>query len=535
MPHPALISRVNRILLIVALVIFVGYLAIFWDYAVNLMQFPYDYDQGEGFELVDTILFSQGRWPYQDTEVYPFYSSNYPPLFHTLAAPFVWLFGPAYWYGRLLGALATLATAGAIGFAVYRDGHNRLIAVLSGLAFLASNTVYHIGPLFRQHMTMVMFETLAVVVLAHVNEIPDTGKRRRTLIFGLGLVLAAGYTKQLALATALAVVAFLVIRQPWRGIIATTAFGAVGVAIFTWMNVATNGQWWLQTIAANVNPYIADQTIGLFRLWFSLHGFLLVPAVLYVVYELYFDRLSLYSLWFMAATANSVLSGKWGAGDSYFATAIAGLCILSGLFASRTLAGGWQFPDNYLSRLFVRPFRRAAPRLAILSAAVIPLLYLGYGRAVLHLPTEGAVFGTLAQALDVQPNAHGNFYDSAGRIAGGYADIGHRTTQADIDAGHQIVRMIRQTELPVLGEDAGFNLAAGKDVITNPTQLLNLANNGSYDGGRLIEMIENQAFGLVILRASFYPESVLEAIHNAYTPTETIHMNGFDYVILRPD
>jgi 4-amino-4-deoxy-L-arabinose transferase-like glycosyltransferase len=535
MPLPALVLRVNRILLLAALAIFLGYFAGFGVYAVNLMQFPFDYDQGEGFELVDTILFSQGRWPYQDTEIYPFYSSNYPPLFHILAAPFVWLFGPAYWYGRLLGTLATMVTAAAIGFAVYRDGHNRLVAVLSGMALLASNTIYHIGPLFRQHMTMVMFETLAVVVLAHVNEIPDTGKRRWALVVGLALVLAAGYTKQLALATAIAVVAFLFIRQPRRGIISTASFGAVGVAIFLWMNAATQGQWWLQTIAANVNTYIADQAIGLFRLWFSLHGFLLVPAALYVVYELYFDRLSLYSLWFIAATANSVLSGKWGAGDSYFATAIAGLCMLSGLFASRTLVACWTFPENYLSRLFVHRFRQIAPQLAILAAAVVPLLYLGYGRAVFHMPTEGAIFGTLAQAFNIQPNAHGNFYDSAGRIAGGYADIGHLTTQSDLDAGHQIVSMIRETELPVLGEDAGFNLAAGKDVVTNPTQLLNLANNGSFEGSGLIEMLVNQEFGLVILRASFYPEPVLEAIHDAYMPTETIHMNGFDYVILRPD
>jgi len=151
------------------------------------------------------------------------------------------------------------------------------------------------------------------------------------------------------------------------------------------------------------------------------------------------------------------------------------------------------------------------------------------------MPTEGPVFGTLAQVLNIQPNAHGNFYDSAGRIAGGYADIGHLTTQDDIDAGNQIVNAIRQTALPVLSEDAGFNLAAGKDVVTNPTQLLNLANNGTFDGSRLIKMIENQEFGLVILRASFYPESVLDAIHNAYAPSETIHMNGFEYVILRPD
>ena len=436
---------INRLLLIAALVVLLFSLLIYVVYALNLMFFPFDYDQGEGFELVDTIMFSQGQFPYQDTNVFPFYSSNYPPLFHVIAAPFVWVFGNAYWYGRLLGFLGTLVTAAAIGYAVYRDGGKNgergspFIAALAGLAFLASNTVYHIGPLFRQHMTMVMFETLAVVVLAHANEIEDKAARRRTIFAGLTLVLAAGYTKQLALATAIAVFAFLFIRQPRRAILWGIGFAVVGAAIFVGINVATHGQWWLQTITANVNEYIPDQTIGLFRLWFSLHGFLIVPAVLFALYELYFNRLSIYTIWFAGGIGIALLSGKWGAGDSYFATSIAALCILSGLFASRTLKRAWTFPHNYLSRVLIFPFQRFAPMLGTLGLVVIPLLYLGYGRATLHMPTTGAVFAPLASALKITPNAQGGFYDSAGRIAGGYADIGHLTTQTDIDAGWYIV------------------------------------------------------------------------------------------------
>lgn len=525
----------NRLLLFAALLILLFSFAVYVAYAANLIAFPFDYDQGEGFELVDTILFSEGRFPYLDTNVYPFYSSNYPPLFHVIAAPFVWFFGDAYWYGRLLGFLGTLVTAAAIGYAVYRDGtQNKWLAVLSGLAFLASNTVYHIGPLFRQHMTMVMFETLAVVVLAHANEIEDTGKRRRTIFAGLALVLAAGFTKQLALATAVAVFAFLFIRQPRRAIVWGIGFSLAGGAIFLWMNLATNGQWWLQTITANVNDYYPDQTAGLFRLWFSLHGFLIIPAVLYALYELYFSRLSIYTIWFAAGIGIAILSGKWGAGDSYFATSIAALCILSGLFASRMLARTWTFPRNYLSRLLIFPFRRLAPVLYTLGLFVIPLLYIGYGRATLHMPTTGAVFEPVANLLGVQPNAQNSFYDSAGRIAGGYADIGHFTTEADIAAGWRLVEMVRATDAPVLSEDAAFNLLAGKEVITNPTQLLNLSNGGHFDSSALIEMIEGREFGKIIFRAQFYPIDVLQAIARNYEQTDTVVMNGFNYLILEP-
>lgn len=526
------LTRAFRALMALAIGLLVLQLAVYTLYAVNLMQFPFDYDQGEGFELVDTVLFSQGQWPYRDTNVYPFYSSNYPPVYHLMAAPFVWLFGPAYWYGRLIGFAGTLITAAAIGLAVYREGRVRWIAAAAGLAFLASNTVYHIGPLFRQHMTMVMFEVLAVVVLANVNEIINTRQRRRNLLLGMILLLLAGYTKQLAISTAAAVFIFLFIRNPRRAIVWGIGFAIAGLGIFIWMNWATQGQWWLQTIAANVNPYLIDQTAGLFRLWFALHGFLIIPAALMTVFDLYFTRLSLYAIWLITAVANSLLAGKWGAGDSYFATAIAATCIVSGIFFSRWLRGSWYAADTPYSRLFARPVRAARPLLMGTACLAVPLIYLGYGAATIKMPTTGPVFGTVAQALGLQANADNAFYDSAGRIAGGYADIGHFTTPGDIDAGWTIVERARASNGPILSEEAAFALWSGHEVVTNPTQLLNLSLNGKFDSTELVHLIDDQAFGLVILRAKFYPEDVIDAIFANYALADTIHMNGFDYMLL---
>ncbi len=71
-------------------------------------------------------------------------------------------------------------------------------------------------------------------------------------------------------------------------------------------------------------------------------------------------------------------------------------------------------------------------------------------------------------------------------------------------------------------------------MITNPTQLLNLAQKGLFDSSALIDMIDRQAFGLVIMRAQFYPVDVLQAIARNYSQTETIPMNGFDYLIFTP-
>ena len=500
-------------------------LLVYLVYAANLIAFPFDYDQGEGFELHDSVLFSRGELPYRDTELYPFYASNYPPLYHLLAAPFVWLFGPAYWYGRLLSFLASLVTAAAIAYAVYRDGkRNRWIAAMAGLAFISSNMVYHIGPLFRQHTLMVTLETLAIVLLARAFPQRD----RRGIAVGMLLLLCAGYTKQLAAISALAAFSWMFLRAPLRSLRWLLVFSLAGGAVFLALQVASGGWWWTHVIVANVNDFLPQQTFGLFNIYFKLHGFLLLLAALLLLLELYVERLSIYSVWFLASVAlGGIAAGTWGAGDSYFTTSIAACCILSGIFLSR-----FHCLDLPLSRWRSNRFGNAAA-LAPLVPLFAPMIYLGYARATLKLPTDG-MFAPIAAALQVDANVRPNFFDSATYNAPGYAHIGYLLDEDDTRAGEEIVDLIRQSESPVLSEEAGFMFAAGRDVVTNPTQLRNLHLAGAFAGDALIDMIDSRAFGLIILRAQFYPPPVLAAIGRAYEHQQSIRMNDFDYLILRP-
>ena len=86
----------------------IGYLVIYFVYAIDLFKWPYDYDQGESFELYDAYLHSQGLWPYRDSSTFPFYSSNYPPLFHLFNVLLFPLFGPTLLSGRILSFTFTL-------------------------------------------------------------------------------------------------------------------------------------------------------------------------------------------------------------------------------------------------------------------------------------------------------------------------------------------------------------------------------------------------------------------------------------------
>jgi hypothetical protein len=516
-PHYGLIG--------IALILMIFHFAAYTVYAVNLASFPFDYDQGEGFELYDTVLLSQFQSPYRDNEVYPFYASNYPPLYHVVLVPFVWLFGPAYWYGRLLGFGSTLVTAWVIGYIVHRGTKQRPAAILAGLAYLASNYIYHIGPLFRQHISMILFETLAILAVAIACEASDSGGvnpplNRRAVMIGIGILLAAGFTKQLAIFTAVGFFMFLFLRAPRRAIVYGLAGAGVGGALFLGINLITGGQWWVNIITANVNGFIASQLFGLTQQFLTLHGALFVVAVGYALYELYCTRLSAYTVWFVASAGTAILSGKWGAGDSYFATMIAAMCVLAGLAAGKLWGA--------------RP--EPLPVWRTVAGLVVAGLFVVYGLSVVKIPLDVPGFRELARALNIGSNtAFPNFYDSA-KWTVGYAKLGQTPTEADVKAGWRIVEYAAADPArPILSEEAAFSFLSKKPVVTNPTQLLNLYNNGAYNPAGLVTLIEQKKFSVVIFRARFYPPPVLEAVNAHYQRVETIRMNDYDYEILLPN
>jgi hypothetical protein len=524
--------------LVVALFILAGLalaaqFLVYVHYAIALLRFPFDYDQGEGFELYDTVLQARGVLPYLNSQVFPFYTSIYPPLFHWLTVPLVWLFGPQLWTGRLVGFTASLVTAAAIGWGVHRAAGHKVIAAFAGLTFLASNYTFHIGPLFRQHMTMVMFETLAIVALANLTRpaapsaapgAPAQKTERWGWGFWLGMLflLAAGYTKPLSLPTAVAGFAFLFLRGPRRSLLAGLGLAAVAGALFIALNVATSGWWTISIVRANLNSFDTGQAISLYRQWGELHLIILAAALARLVYEIYGTRLSAYSVWLVCAVANGVSAGKFGAGESYFVTATAAACILSGI----GFAALWQ-----------RAARWARP-LAVSVALAIPLLYVAQTRLTLHMYTTGPVYSVAARLLGVSSDS--GYYDSQG-----YTQLGPRPTAADHAAGDEIVRLAQtlSPNQPVFSEEAGFMFRAGKPVVTNPFPQLVMYQAGLFDPTQEIAMINAQAFGLVILRGppqpepaivGFYPPPVLAALGNHYQLKTEIGMNGFLYRILVP-
>jgi hypothetical protein len=161
-----------------------------------------------------------------------------------------------------------------------------------------------------------------------------------------------------------------------------------------------------------------------------------------------------------------------------------------------------------------------------------------------HMPTHTPTLAAIAEALGhptevmIAPQTSCSaprdpepipYIDSAG-----VSLLGRLPTTADTAAGIEITEHILAGETAAFSEDAGFNFRAGRDIVTNPTQLLNLYNNNQVDLTEMLAMLNNQAFDTIVLRAQFYPPPVLDAIGQQYETTELVQMNGFVYCIMRP-
>ena len=298
----------NRLLLGIALLILLFSFAVYVVYAANLIRFPFDYDQGEGFELVDTIMFSQGQFPVSGHQ-------RLPVLFEQLSAAV-----PCDRRAVRVGVRRRLTGTGGCSAFWGRWSRRRRLPTPSTATAAARRTRFALDrAAVRAGVSGVEhgLSHWAAVSPAHDDgDVRDAGGRRagaRQRNRGHGQTppddlrrAGAGAGSRLHQAVSAG--------DGGRGVRLPVHSPAaprrdLGDRLCagrrqrfssgsTSPHMASGG---FRRSPPTSTSYIPDQTTGLFRLWFSLHGFLLVPAVLYAIYELYFSRLSIYTIWFAAA------------------------------------------------------------------------------------------------------------------------------------------------------------------------------------------------------------------------------------------
>jgi hypothetical protein len=431
---------------------------LFLRHGWEALAFPYPLNYGEG-PLLDQAVRLAGFENIYRTNLSrpPYVIANYPPLFMLAQVPFVWLFGPALWYGRLISLVSVAAVALFVGLTLQALTRDRLAALAGALIFPAMPYVVRWSSLSRVDSLGLALSWAGLFVVARWPQ-----KRWSVFVSAL-LLVAAVYTRQTyILAAPLAAFVWLVAQgQRHRALQTAAIAGGACLLLFAALNISTSEGFFLNTVTANLNDFRWERV--------SLNGLLaLVAFPMLLICSLAFLLLTprkgnsawwLVAPYLIASIPTAVLVGKVGSDVNYLLELSAALGLATGAFIA------WQ---------------RRRPRLRI------------------------ALFALLAvQVLALMQSS---------RVASGLQNyvVDHRAEVA------QLSRMVANADGPVLTDDyMGLLPERGKGIYFQPFEMTQLARDGDWNQRPFLEDIARERFPLIMI---WSPPFAREIKQDRWTP-----------------
>lgn len=445
----------GKLLTSLSLIGLVLYTTFFLYRAVVLIGYPYTADYGEPYLLNQATMISRMQSPYQPIELSPFVIANYTPLFPTVLAPFVKVFGAGYWYGRLLATLATLGTALVVGLLVFGATGHKTPSLLAALSLLSFYHYYEWGAYSR-------VDALAVFLVALGLLLVDKGCR---IYIYLPFFVAAFFTRQTMLAGAVATLAILWTterRSEARrfALSFVLCLAVVGLAL----NAVTRGQFFLHTVVYNANLFsVRDMFLYLLHLA-RYSGFYCAFGLAYFVFVLSEGRRSLAMYFLVFSFLAGLMCGKVGAAPNYWFEFIVALCWSLGLL--------WGECHEIQGR----------------------------GGRVLHV--------VLASFLLLQIAA--NFHLPRTRY-----DYSQTPTRETRNNQATVLDYVKSVSGDVLCHDGALALLAGKEILYQPFEFSQLIYQGLWDENLILEPLAARRFDLLVLP---FDLSAAGLHHERFTP-----------------
>jgi hypothetical protein len=434
---------------------------------------PFPIDYGEAPLVDQAMRLASGANIYRtDISTPPYTISNYPPLFIAVILPFVELFGPNFWAGRLISTLCALLSAFFVYRIMLRLTRDRFASLAGGLILLANPFVVHWSSLLRIDLLALALSLSGLLVL-----LPWPLSRLR-LLAGAALLVAAIYTRQsYALAAPLAAFCWLLFKN-WRRAIALAGIVALmSLVIFFFIDLATLNGFFYNIVTANVNEFGLDRLKwNLLHLWDVMPILLVVSAFCLVLFTRKLGTYSLVTPYLIGGALSALTIGKIGSNVNYFLELSAGLS----LAAASVLA--------WLYRIQPSRFLRAVVLMALAFQSVL----------MLH--------NTMTDYL---PDLNGR--------------------RANISGLRKLEARVAASQGPVLADEyMGMINLAGRSLYIQPFEVTQLSLAGLWDQKPLLNSITKQEFPLILIH--FFPNydvykerwtpEMLSAIHSAYTPVE---------------
>lgn len=417
---------------------------VFLQYAGKALVDPYPLDYGEGAVLDQAIHLFHGENIYRVGFPNPPYVINvYPPLYMLLQVPFLSIWGPAFWYGRIISILSALVTALLIVLVTRQFTRNWFVAISGGLIFLAVPYVVHWAPLFRVDMLALLLSWAGLFVVVRWSN------TRWGLVVVAILLTASVYTRQsYLLAGPLTAFCWIWAQTGLKRAFSFALFLAgLLLGLFLFFNVLTKGGFFFNTITVLGKQTVSQGIISYYVEDIVVHLpiFLLAGAVLMGLsftkaVPNYFK--AFFAPYLIAAVISAFTIGKPGSNVNYLLELAAALSV---------------------SAVILIDWLRRWPRLYITCLILL----------------TGQIFGLAYWTTTTYFPSH--FVESH-------------------PENPQIMQLIHESDGPVLTDEyIGLLLLDQRPVYIQPFDFSVLSENGTWNQQPFLNMLDEQFFELIII------------------------------------
>ncbi len=274
-----LVRTVLAVVLVALLLALGGRLVASASTSWALFMYPFQFDESEGMIVAETMLLDDGVNIYSKLTPDLFISAPYPPLFYLLNWPVQHLAGdePTFKGGRAISILAMLFAGVAIYGIASALTRDKLASVVGTAVWWSLTLVIFWGSLVKPDMLALAFGLAGVWWLV--------ARPPSQLWWALPLFLAAFYTKQTAIAAAVAATGWLVFTRARTGLLfgAACALGAViPTLLLDWL---TEGGYFYHIYTIHDLPWFPNRFAMHLTNLLTTYGAFLVPGLVAIVFS----------------------------------------------------------------------------------------------------------------------------------------------------------------------------------------------------------------------------------------------------------
>lgn len=462
----------------------VPWLIVYLTYCVALLDFPYEWEPGEGSKILYAQQIVTGKPLYKSNQTFPMLGNCYPPVYPLVLAPFVALGGPHLIWGRLVSVLSILATMLLLFTITKRTTGSAFFGWIAAACFVFCAPISCWYSLARMDSLCCFFQILTAYIILY------NPTKRGALLAALAAV-AAVYTKQTAALIVATLGIYYLFERKWKhAAVYYITMAVTGLMILAAIDILTHGWFYKNLFAQNI-----QRVFFLFR-YQSFFGWIIMqnPVIFIlagcgIAYNI-IRRNNSMAIWiFLGGLFNALLIGANGSGMNYFFVFWAGISLL---FAESI---------SILARWLTRRLRISPP---ISRTVVISVLMIVHAGWYLSLTDDIFYRHTL---LDFIPTKH------------------------DRTAMQRIERYIKIFEHPIFVDRfPSIAMRYGKnDYYIEPALIQELFYHKMWDIEPILEPVMNKEFSAIfLLRKSLMPRPFKEAVAQHYRLADEIPIGTFE-------